>query len=538
MLCVRQPFATAVAAILTWLAASSAASGLCGAQFSVDVTSNVVYGTGLVDDGDAEMDLLLDVYQPIGDPRPDKPGVVLVHGGSFTGGSKTNSLMVALGQLLASEGFVAVSINYRLFGDDPPVPTWMQQVMVAFGITPSHPEYPRFATAHAAGMDTRIAVRWLRENAATYGVDANRVGGIGSSAGAFCTLVAGMIDEPAFDFDHLEPGDPILYPTQSPYLDATVDLWGTLAGFNDFVVDGDDSPLMIVHGTNDTVVPYSEAVALANRATTVGLDHELWPLPGVGHGAPLGTDVDGEPMSQRILDFLASRLDLCRCGNGSIEPGEDCDPLVADPCCSDTTCTFTTDPCDDGQNCTWGDICADGVCSGTSGPDPSCRRTETTKSVLKIRNRDGANRDKLTWSWKRGDATSLTDFGDPTADSDYALCLFDGTDETALLAHQADLPAGGQCGAKPCWRDRGPRGFQYKDPDAIAAGVFKLQLKPGDQGRSLIKLKTKSFDVDSLLPFESTPTVQLRRLDAGICWSAEFHDVRRNDGEAFTARGD
>jgi hypothetical protein len=165
-------------------------------------------------------------------------------------------------------------------------------------------------------MDTRIAVRWLRENAQLYGVDPDRIAAIGSSAGAFCALVAGVVDEPGFDFDRLTPGDPIPYPAQSSLAGVTVDLWGTLAGFTNFVVDGDDSPTMIAHGTADTVVPFTAAQALANRAAAVGLDHELWPLAGVGHGAPLSTDVSGGPLSQRILDFLASRLDLCACSGG------------------------------------------------------------------------------------------------------------------------------------------------------------------------------------------------------------------------------
>jgi acetyl esterase/lipase len=504
--------------------------------FSVGIQSNVVYGTGLVDEGDAEMDLLLDVYTPAGDSRPDKPAAVLVHGGSFTGGSKTNPLMIELGQLLASRGFVAVSIDYRLFGDDPPVPAWMQQVMDAFGITPSHPEYPRFRTAHAAAMDTRIAVRWLRENAQAYGIDPDRVAGIGSSAGAFCALVAGIIDEPAFDFERLNPGDPILYPAQSPITAITVDLWGTLAGFLDFVVDADDSPTMIVHGTNDTVVPYSEAVALANRATTVGLDHELWPLPGVGHGAPLSIDVAGEPLSERILDFLGTRLDLCRCGNGSVEPGEECETDGSDPCCSSDTCAFTTAPCDDGELCTHADTCSEGVCAGSSGPDPTCRGAAAPAgSILTIRDRDGAGRDSLAWRWKRGIATDLADFGDPTSTTDYAVCAFAG--EAGDLFYQAELTAGAQCGSRPCWSDKGARGFQYKDTRATIAGIRKLQLKPGDEGRARIKLDTKSFELAGVLPVEPPATIQLRRLDADVCWGAAHDDVRRNDPSTFKARG-
>lgn len=498
----------------------------------------MVYGTAAVDDGAAEIDLHLDVYAPAGDDRPDKPAVVLVHGGSFTGGSKSNGLMVTLGQLLAAQGFLAVSINYRLFGDDPPVPGWMQVVMDLFGITPSHPEYPRFRTAHAAGMDTRIAVRWLRENATALGIDPNRIAGIGSSAGAFCTLVAGTIDEPAFDFDRLHPSDPLLYPEQSPYLDATVDLWGTLAGFTDLVVDGDDSPLMIVHGTADGVVPYADALALAARATTVGLDHELVPLPGVGHGAPITIDVDGLPLSDRILDFLRTRLDLCRCGNASVEHGEDCDPASPDPCCSPTSCSFNEDPCDDGDACTWGDVCAAGTCSGTTGPSPTCRRTAPSRASLTLRDRDGIARDTLAWRWKKGQATSREELGDPLDATDYAICVFDGHDTDATLVLQSHVPAAQPCGAASCWRDRGARGFSYKDKTAAADGVRKIVLKPGDDFRSSITLDVRGADLSGRLPFASTPTLQLHRLDEEICWGAELSEIQRNDSGTLKARGD
>lgn len=58
----------------------------------------------------------------------------------------------------------------------------------------------------------------------------------------------------------------------------------------------------------------------------------------------------------------------CICGNGMVEPGEQCDPgNNDDPCCQN--CKFTTDPCDDNNACTTGERCS-GVASGAGACNP------------------------------------------------------------------------------------------------------------------------------------------------------------------------
>jgi hypothetical protein len=55
------------------------------------------------------------------------------------------------------------------------------------------------------------------------------------------------------------------------------------------------------------------------------------------------------------------------CTNGTVDPGEECDPAASATCCSDA-CTFmpTGNGCDDGDACTSGDTCgAGGACAGT-----------------------------------------------------------------------------------------------------------------------------------------------------------------------------
>ena len=98
-------------------------------------------------------ELQLDLYRPAVRGAP-LPAVVCVHGGGWFQGQRGN--LTQLAQALAARGFVAVTISYRLSGE---------------------------AKFPAAIQDTKAAVRWLRANAATYGIDAAAIGVTGLSAG-------------------------------------------------------------------------------------------------------------------------------------------------------------------------------------------------------------------------------------------------------------------------------------------------------------------------------------------------------------------
>ena len=97
--------------------------------------------------------LEMDIYRPKGNWR-SLPAIVCIHGGGWRKGQKTHFRNVA--QDLAARGFVTASIDYRLSGEAP---------------FPAH--------IH----DCKAAVRFLRANAKEYGIDPNRIGSIGHSAG-------------------------------------------------------------------------------------------------------------------------------------------------------------------------------------------------------------------------------------------------------------------------------------------------------------------------------------------------------------------
>jgi len=46
----------------------------------------------------------------------------------------------------------------------------------------------------------------------------------------------------------------------------------------------DQPPIILLHGTNDVVVPYANAKAIYDRAQSVGLPSKLITIEGAGHG--------------------------------------------------------------------------------------------------------------------------------------------------------------------------------------------------------------------------------------------------------------
>ena len=98
--------------------------------------------------------------------------VLLIHGGAFAGGDA--SMEAGYAQTLASQGIAAASVNYRLSGEAP---------------------YP------AGAQDVKAAVRWLRANAAQYGLDPNNIGAWGQSAGGWMANMLGATGDQQTIFD-------------------------------------------------------------------------------------------------------------------------------------------------------------------------------------------------------------------------------------------------------------------------------------------------------------------------------------------------
>ncbi len=137
------------------------------------LTENVTYGTR--PDGSL---LTLDVcspahsgYEPEGAGRA---AVGSIHGGSWSRGDKANDDWRRVCEWLASEGFVAYSVNYRLAPDNV---------------------FP------AAIDDVELAVKWMREptNVGRFGIDPARIGALGGSAGGNLASLLGTRGMGALD---------------------------------------------------------------------------------------------------------------------------------------------------------------------------------------------------------------------------------------------------------------------------------------------------------------------------------------------------
>ncbi|MFQ5515144.1 MAG: IPTL-CTERM sorting domain-containing protein [Myxococcota bacterium] len=258
--------------------------------YTVSQTADVVYGHAATQGGAQSIDLRLDLYEPQGNTEPNKPALVLIHGGGFTSGDKGVLPFVDLGNYFASRGYVAVSINYRLAADDPPADPGY--VLLGDGLD---------ATRHAGIVDTKRAVRWLRANRTTLGIDPVHIFALGSSAGAFHAMTAGVTDDAAFLTDL--PGqtpNPANHPDESAALEAVIDLWG---GANPADFDASDPPLLIFHGTEDTVVDFAIAELMALSAANAGMEVEFFPLQGWGHSA-FTAEIGGRSIADVVVGFL------------------------------------------------------------------------------------------------------------------------------------------------------------------------------------------------------------------------------------------
>ncbi len=222
---------------------------------NVAVTSNLQYGSAPDAQGNP-VALKLDMYRPTGDTQTSRPALVWVHGGSFTGGDKTNTVPVDVANTFAKLGYVVVSINYRLLGSNC--------VANPSGCT---------AAAIEAKRDAQAAVRWLRANAATYGIDSTRIGIGGESAGAITATLVGLLSE-----DVGSSGNPGWPSTVRGFVSVS---GGVPSGIG--LANGGDAPGLFFHGTADPIVPSSWSVDTSNAMLKAGVIAILELQDGAGH---------------------------------------------------------------------------------------------------------------------------------------------------------------------------------------------------------------------------------------------------------------
>lgn len=234
---------------------------------------DVKYGMG----GDEP--LYLDLARPAQLNRP-APCIVVIHGGAWRGGNR--KLHTDLIYKFAQAGFVSASLQYRL--------------------CPKH-VFP------AQVEDVKCAVRYLRANADKHGIDKQRFGAIGFSAGAHLAMMLGVMgpddglegaggwpDEPS----QVQAAVSFFGPTDFTANDLPVVsqgllrdfLGGTIAEKPDayrlaspvtYVSKG-DAPLLLFQGTRDPLVPHTQAYRMADAMTRAGAPGRMELLLNAAHG--------------------------------------------------------------------------------------------------------------------------------------------------------------------------------------------------------------------------------------------------------------
>ena len=228
---------------------------------------------------------LCDVYLPASDPPENGyPVVIAIHGGGWAAGDKWT--IATYSRLLAQEGIVAVTINYRL--------------------APTH-KFP------AQVDDVRSAMVWVHQNAQRLKLNSKQIGLFGYSAGGHLSaLLASLADEtmvvraaasnwpvtdvrwhqlpkicavcaggPPCDFRSL----PIDNSAMAYFLGGSrrEKPEAYIAASPAAHVSGDDPVTQLFHGEGDALVPLAGTREFHKSQVNAGIDSRLAVIPKQGH---------------------------------------------------------------------------------------------------------------------------------------------------------------------------------------------------------------------------------------------------------------
>lgn len=235
--------------------------------------------------------LQLDLYRNAAF-RGQIPLVVVVHGGSWQAGSRTD--LAELNYHLARQGYAIAAVSYRF--------------------APRHP-HP------AATEDVNAAIDFLKLNATALSIDPSRIVLLGRSAGGHLALLSaytkrdpairGVIGfypptDQSFGYENpsrIIPSRTILekFLSGSPTTNREAYRASSPVSF----VDSQTVPTLLIHGTRDELVSVKQSRRLAARLAAAGGPHLLLELPWATHGCDFGfTGPCGQLSTYAVERFL------------------------------------------------------------------------------------------------------------------------------------------------------------------------------------------------------------------------------------------
>jgi acetyl esterase/lipase len=265
----------------------------------VEVLRDVVVGTG------SGRDLHADIARPKTPPAGLMPAVIWIHGGGWTSGSHHDFQQTIQ---LAKHGYLVLSVEYRFAQEAG----WPAQI-----------------------EDCKLAVRWLRANAAKYQVDPDRIGCWGTSAGGHLAALMGVTaDRPELEgkggsqsfSSTVQAVVSFCGPTQftgKNYIKPSLKMAGGTYEEKTAVykqmspldnVNPKACPFLFVNGEKDTTVPVFHAEVMADALKKVKVPVEVIIVKNAGHGYVFNgsKDAPAEPSPKEVdaavLKFLDANL--------------------------------------------------------------------------------------------------------------------------------------------------------------------------------------------------------------------------------------
>ncbi|MDF7806367.1 alpha/beta hydrolase [Pontiellaceae bacterium B12219] len=264
--------------------------------------------------------LKMDIYMPPAGKTSAAPVLYYVHGGGWAAGSKDKGglpLMRPVFEQVAEKGFVCVSIDYRLCKKNSGI--IMRDCVV----------------------DAMDGLRFLKQHAAQFGIDPDRIVVWGDSAGGQLAQMLTLADPKTFigdaslsEFD-VFPRAGISWYGPTDFTDVNLfitdlsdknpdrfgfRITGEEGGFAKFPeayqemspinwIKKDSSPLLLMQGDTDSTIPYAHAPHLKKKADAIGADVEMVIVKHAGHNwRKAGGDPDpGVAEIQRMTAEYAIR---------------------------------------------------------------------------------------------------------------------------------------------------------------------------------------------------------------------------------------
>lgn len=226
--------------------------------------------------GHTVADLKMDIIFPETNTGKKYPCVLWVCGGAWV--SMDKSVHLAYLSKLAMSGFVVASVQYRTSNE---------------------------AKYQSQIQDIKAGIRYLKANAKRYNIDERRFGIMGESAGAYLSAMSALNNDKSLDVgEYLDfssevnaaclwypPTDLTTFPIDNPASPEALMLGNNIVSNQNEVANAspinhvtkDAPPCLIIHGTNDNIVPFSQSEELYERLKKCGCDVTLLSVENAEH---------------------------------------------------------------------------------------------------------------------------------------------------------------------------------------------------------------------------------------------------------------